>query len=301
MAASENGANTSAEIEIEALISEVDDKEVSEVVSSIQKELDVGGDASVSLDTMEETSKPFPDHNGTQDLTQDSINLTKPIKTEGQSSTSLHTTSPGQSLTSDGVPPTSTKPSSLQLDGLGLNNASARTPFALSPFSAGQFPSLLQLSTEEQSALQRQAGLLAVSATTKSTGEIGKAKEILTVVSKVKEFLTHLIQLAGNSGPQVKSAVQALVQKLVVSYVAVNGSCTILALIGCHNNRGGICSADTGRSQVKASARPATFPAGEHEDAMYCRSILSYNKLCFNLHREVCHTYAYTFICNNIF
>ena len=218
MAASQNGADTSAEIEIEALISEVDDKEVSEVVSSIEKELDVAGDVSVSLDTMADTSKPFPGHNGTQDLTQDSVNLTKPIKTEGQSSTSLHTTIPSQSL-SDGVPPTSTKPSSLQLDGLGLNNASARTPFALSPFSAGQFPAHLQLSAEEQSAMQRQASLLAVSATTKSTGEIGKAKEILTVVSKVKEFLTHLIQLAGNSGPQVKTAVQALVQKLVVSCV----------------------------------------------------------------------------------
>ena len=50
----------------------------------------------------------------------------------------------------------------------------------------------------EQSAMQRQASLLAMSATTKSTWEVEKTREILTVVSKVKDFLTQLA--IGSSG-----------------------------------------------------------------------------------------------------
>ena len=229
MATSQNGAETSTELEIEALINDVDEKEVSEVVSSLQKELKAVGDNSVPLDVMADTSKPFPGHNGTQSVAQDVMHLTKPVKTEGQSSKSLQTTSSNTTV-SDAA---SSKPSSLQLDGLGLNNSSARTPFALSPFNTGQFPAHLQLSAEEQSAMQRQASLLAVSATTKSTGEIEKAREILTVVSKVKDFLTHLIQLAGNSGPQVKSSVQSLVQKLVVSCILLLCVCVCVCACVC--------------------------------------------------------------------
>ena len=51
----------------------------------------------------------------------------------------------------------------------------------------------------EQSAMQRQASLLAMSATTKSTWEVEKTREILTMASKVKHFLTPLIQLTDNS------------------------------------------------------------------------------------------------------
>ena len=218
MAASHNGTETTTELEIEALINDVDEKEVSEVVSSLQKELGAAEESATSVSAVvgtEAAPKPFPGYNGTQDATQDVIDLTKPVKTEGQVSPSVQTANIGPvatgSATNAQTP--SAKAPPLQLD--GLNNATPRPPFAFSPLGGGLLPAHLQLTSEEQSAMYRQASLLAVSATAKSGGE--KAKEILTLVSKVKDFLTHLIQLAGNSGPQVKTAVQALVQKLVVS------------------------------------------------------------------------------------
>ena len=217
MAASHNGTETTTELEIEALINDVDEKEVSEVVSSFQKELGASeetGPSASPVAASDAASKPFPGYNGTQDVAQGVIDLTKPVKTEGQVSPSVHTASvdPVATGSAESAHTPTTKAPPLQLD--GLNNATARPPFVFSPLGGGLLPAHLQLTSEEQSALYRQASLLAVSATAKSSGE--KAKEILTVVSKVKDFLTHLIQLAGNSGPQVKTAVQTLVQKLVV-------------------------------------------------------------------------------------
>ena len=57
--------------------------------------------------------------------------------------------------------------------------------------------------------------------------------------------------------------------------VAVNGSCT-LALTGCYYNRGRICSADTGGSQVEASTRPAAFFAGKDS----CTTAIGTTQLC---------------------
>lgn len=76
------------------------------------------------------------------------------------------------------------------------------------------------ISTEEQSVIHKQAGLLAIHTYCAKHGQ-GRAKEILDGVTKVKNFLTNLIQLSSKSGPHVHSAVHSLVQKLVVSYYCV--------------------------------------------------------------------------------
>lgn len=76
-------------------------------------------------------------------------------------------------------------------------------------------PQTSLLTADEQSAIYKQASLLAIYAMSNKNGAT-KAKEMLAVVTKVKNFLTNLVQLAGNSGPQVKTAVHSLVQKLVV-------------------------------------------------------------------------------------
>lgn len=212
MAAPQNGTESAADIELEALINEVDEKDVSEVVSSLNQEFNSTDRTKQPQATVDEGPKAFQDRNGTQDTQQVVLDLTKPIKTEGESSSSLQS-APLVIGSAESVTAPRPRAGSLPLE--SLNNATSKVPFSLSPLGGGMIPANLQLSNEEQSALYRQASILAVSATAKSSGE--KAKEILTIVSKVKDFLTHLIQLAGNSGPSVKAAVQSLVQKLMVS------------------------------------------------------------------------------------
>lgn len=75
--------------------------------------------------------------------------------------------------------------------------------------------SQLTLTPEDQSAVYRKANILALSALAKNGGP--NAKEMLAVQQKLQEFLTSLISLAGQKGPQLKVRVQQLVQNLVVS------------------------------------------------------------------------------------
>ena len=225
MAAAENGTESSTDLDIEALINvEVDEKDVSEVVSSLHKELKAAQESTLSssqdtvVDPVERTSKLQPSENGSQNASSDVIDLTKPIKTEGEPSSTTQTTTTPPTTQSPTTP--NPKPGSLTLE--GLHNAStvaATRPGFMSPLS-GLFPTAaqLQLTSDEHSYFYKQASLVAIHALSSKHGP-AKAKDILAVVTKVREFLTNLITLAGNSGVQVRGAVQSLVQKLVVSGV----------------------------------------------------------------------------------
>ncbi len=127
------------------------------------------------------------------------IDLTRPLKTEGEASTVTN------SLTSV------TTARSLQTK--GSVTPDSQTTF--SPF--GNVSGLVgsNLTPEEQSAVYRKANILALSALAKNGGP--NAKEMLAIQQKLQEFLTSLITLAGQKGPEVKVRVQQLVQNLVVS------------------------------------------------------------------------------------
>ena len=222
MAAAENGTEPSTDLDIEALINvEVDEKDVSEVVSSLHKELNAAQESTLSssqdtvADSVERTSKLQPSENGSQNASSDVIDLTKPVKTEGEPSSISQTTTPPTTQS-----PTTPNPKAGSLTLEGLHNAStvaATRPGFMSPLG-GLFPTAaqLQLTSDEHSYFYKQASLVAIHALSSKHGP-AKAKDILAVVTKVKDFLTNLITLAGNSGVQVRTAVQSLVQKLVVS------------------------------------------------------------------------------------
>lgn len=220
MAAAENGTEESTVLDIEALINvEVDEKDVSEVVSSLHKELNAAQESTFSssqdavADSVERTPNLLPSQKGSQNPNSGVIGLTKPVKTEGEPSSASQTA----------TPPTTQNPKAGTLTLEGLNNAStvaSTRPGFMSPLGS-LFPmaAQLQLTSDEHSYFYKQASLLAIHALSSKHGP-AKAKEILGVVTKVKDFLTNLISLAGNSGAQVRVAVQSLVQKLVVSTIS---------------------------------------------------------------------------------
>lgn len=153
--------------------------------------------------------------------------LPRPVKTEGEASPSMTTVSQPPPT---GLPATqhSGTPSS---GGATVHVASSDVPSSSSPSlpvsvaSIGSFGAFgspltalgtqLNLTPEEQAAAYKKANILALSALAKKGGP--NAREMLAVQAKLQEFLTNLISLAGNSGQQLKSTVQMLVQQLVVS------------------------------------------------------------------------------------
>ena len=180
-------------------------------------------------------SLPVPSaaQNGNQGPAHDVIDLTRPVKTEGEASPSASTSGalphpnsiPLQAALSRAssasamLPPA---PSMLSAAGSpdGLPNAVAMAG-AMSPFGGnfggmGQLGSQLQLTLEEQQQAYKKANLLALSALARKGGP--NAREMLGVQAKLQEFLTNLISLAGKQGSHLKLTVQALVQKLVVSW-----------------------------------------------------------------------------------
>jgi transcription initiation factor TFIID subunit 4 len=186
----------SSDLDIEALMNtEVDESAVSAVVSSLQHE----------LNSIKETAGVLPPSSQTGQNITENVETVKPIKTNGESS-------------SDTVKPltlnlsTSNKP-----EGSNSRRASLSS---MSPFGGmtPQSPSALQLTQEEQSTLYKQASLHAIHSLFTKHGA-DKAKEMLAIVTKVKNFLTNLVQLAGNSGPHVKQTVHTLVQKLVAGSI----------------------------------------------------------------------------------
>lgn len=255
MATPENGTNMSEDLDIDALINaaDVDEKDVSAVVSSLHQELNSvtkssGGDLSqdsglgstteeASLSQQPVTSNGFqqtqekvvlpPSSSSsssssitttTSSSVPPSLTPAQPVKTKGEVSTSVSTaasstpSSSRPSLTLNlSKAETSTQP---QAQDSTTRRASLSTMSPFGGLTHGPQTSLLTM--EEQSAIYKQASLLAIYAMSSKNGP-AKAKEMLAVVTKVKNFLTNLVQLAGNSGPQVRTAVHSLVQKLVVS------------------------------------------------------------------------------------
>ena len=147
------------------------------------------------------------------------LDLSRPVKTEGEASPSVSTVS---------QPPPTDGAAILPAQGIpGSQTASGDTPSSSSPSlaSLGAFGSpltalgaQLNLTAEEQATAYRKANILALSALAKKGGP--NARDMLAVQAKLQEFLTNLISLAGNSGQQLKSTVQMLVQQLVVSSIS---------------------------------------------------------------------------------
>ena len=161
------------------------------------------------------------------------LDLTRPVKTEGEASPAMSTVS--QPPPTDGVSmlpasqslPTPLSGSAGSLAGSGdasSSSSSSALPVNVTSISntLGTFGSpltalgtQLNLTAEEQSAAYKKANIIALSALAKKGGP--NARDMLAVQAKLQEFLTNLIALAGNSGQQLKSTVQMLVQQLVVS------------------------------------------------------------------------------------
>lgn len=155
------------------------------------------------------------------------LDLSRPVKTEGEASPSMSTVSqpPPTDL------PATQRPGTPSSGSTSVHVASSDVPSSSSPSlpvsvasigSLGTFGSplttlgtQLNLTPEEQAAAYKKANILALSALAKKGGP--NAREMLAVQAKLQEFLTNLISLAGNSGQQLKSTVQMLVQQLVVS------------------------------------------------------------------------------------
>ena len=159
------------------------------------------------------------------------LDLTRPVKTEGEASPAMSTVS--QPPPTDGVSmlPTSQSLTTPLSGSAGSLAASSSSPSSSSPLpvnvasisnTLGAFGSpltalgaQLNLTPEEQGAAYKKANIIALSALAKKGGP--NARDMLAVQAKLQEFLTNLIALAGNSGQQLKSTVQMLVQQLVVS------------------------------------------------------------------------------------
>ena len=146
----------------------------------------------LSLKNME---NPISNQNGTNGKDGVVMDLTAPVKTEGEASNSENSFIP-RTLP---LTPTSSAASSSPI-----------TPFAP---NLGSLSS--QLTPEEQTAAYKKANILALSHLAKRGGP--NVKDMFSVQQKLQEFLTSLITLAGQKGPQLKVTVQMLVQNLVVS------------------------------------------------------------------------------------
>jgi len=144
----------------------------------------------------EPVDTPVTNQNGKKEGEIGSVDLSKPVKTEGEASTVENSFIP-RSL-------------SLQPSQPSLTNSSPITPFAP---NLGSLSS--QLTSEEHTAIYKKANIFALSALAKKGGP--NTKDMFTVQQKLQEFLTSLITLAGQKGPQLKVTVQSLVQSLVVS------------------------------------------------------------------------------------
>ena len=208
-------------LDIDALMnSQDDDKDAGAVVSSRsmntlsvalkQENNDLGAGG-----TMGPVQNATVTHNGGGEQLMEVVDLTIPVKTEGEASPSVSTAvsvasgSASVRTTSQAVLPVASSP----FDGL-TNTITGMGTFGASPqlWSLG---SQLQLSPEEQAAAYKKANIVALSALAKKGGP--NVKEMLAVQAKLQEFLTSLIALAGKTGPHLKLTVQGLVQKLVVS------------------------------------------------------------------------------------
>lgn len=187
------------------------------------------GSREEGIDSSSQPNPPVTQNSG-QATSLPLLDLARPVKTEGQASPSLSTVShppPTVSATLLPSPHGTAAPSAAsgagQTSSTDATGGSTSLPLAMpSAASIGAFGSpltalgaQLKLTPEEQAAAYKKANILALSALAKKGGP--NAREMLAVQAKLQEFLTNLISLAGNSGQQLKSTVQLLVQQLVVS------------------------------------------------------------------------------------
>ena len=218
----QNSADAGKVLDVDALVnSQVDERNVSVDVPSMSNSLAPGPTASLKqqinafpdVGTLAAVSNPTFNQNGDQGASSEVIDLTRPVKTEGEASPSGSTSVPATAVAN------SSHPSLAQARSTPVVNS---TTEGFVNAMAGAFgPQLttlgaqLQLTPEEQAAAYKKANIVALSALAKKGGP--NAKDMLAVQAKLQEFLTSLITLAGKTGPQLKVTVQALVQKLVVS------------------------------------------------------------------------------------
>lgn len=135
--------------------------------------------------------------NGTNGGEGDPLDVPKPVKTEGEASATENSFIP-RSLP---LTPSPSNPS---------------TPSPVTPFAPNIGNLSAHLTADEQAVIYKKANILALSALAKKGGP--NTKDMFAVQQKLQEFLTSLITLAGQKGPQLKVTVQMLVQNLVVSY-----------------------------------------------------------------------------------
>lgn len=218
----QNSADAGEVLDVDALMnSQVEEGDVSADAPSISNSLALGPTAGLKqhinalpdLGTLGAVPNPTFSQNGEQGASSEVIDLTRPVKTEGEASPSGSTSVPATAV------PNSSHPSLAQARSIPVANS---TTEGLVNAMAGAFgPQLttlgaqLHLTPEEQAAAYKKANIVALSALAKKGGP--NAKDMLAVQAKLQEFLTSLITLAGKTGPQLKVTVQALVQKLVVS------------------------------------------------------------------------------------
>lgn len=138
---------------------------------------------------------PVPNQNGTNGKNSGVIDLTKPIKTDAEASVAENSFISRSLQFTPASTPTISSP--------------------ITPFAPNMGSLSSQLSPEEQTAAYKKANILALSALAKKGGP--NTKDIFAAQQKLQEFLTSLITLAGQKGPQLKVTVQMLVQNLVVS------------------------------------------------------------------------------------
>ena len=165
-------------------------------------------------------------YNGSQETSHDVVDLLRPTKTEGEASSS-GATSTGTSFLGN------VHPTSLSIGVAdGMNSSAAFHNLGSMNVLNTLTPHLTQ---DEQASATKKANILALATVAKKAGD--KAKEVIAIMGKLQEFLTHLITLADSSGPQVKSTVQMLVQKLVVSGqsqgASVFGTQIVVKCLGC--------------------------------------------------------------------
>lgn len=135
--------------------------------------------------------------NGTNGDEGAPLNVPKPVKTEGEASATEN----------------SFIPRSLPLQVQPSSNPSTTSP--ITPFAPNLGNLSAYLTIEEHTAIYKKANILALSALAKKGGP--NTKDMFAVQQKLQEFLTSLITLAGQKGPQLKVTVQMLVQNLMVS------------------------------------------------------------------------------------
>ena len=193
----QNSTEPPAELDLDALINPPSQESAMTVTTNVSN-LKQEPNALLDSGSFKAAQNSTFTQNGASGSAVEVIDLTRPVKTEGESSSEVATSL----ANSDSIMRSASTPT--------LAGLTTMSPFGSPMALAGS-----QLSQEEHSAAYKKANILAITALTRTKG--ANAKELLAVQQKLQEFLTSLITLASQKGPQLKQTVQQLVQHLVVS------------------------------------------------------------------------------------